>query len=61
MRGVKYAASVALITLGTTGLLPDRSLALPLPGLRAHDLAAGSPIQKASCRRWWKWEGASPP
>jgi hypothetical protein len=58
MRRVKYAASVALITLGTTGLLADRSLALPLPDLRAHHLAAGGPIQKASCRRWWKWEGA---
>src|SRR6516165_8172493 len=58
MRRVKYAASVALITLGATGLLADRSLALPLPDLRAHNLAAGSPIQKASCRRWWQWQGA---
>jgi hypothetical protein len=58
MPRVKYAASVALITLGATGLLADR--ALPLPDLRAaHNLAVGSPIQKASCRRWWQWQGVS--
>ena len=59
MRRVNYAASVALITLGTTGLLADRSLALPLSDSRVRNLAiAGSPIQKASCRRWWQWQGA---
>jgi hypothetical protein len=56
MRRVKYAASVALITLGTTGLLAERSLALaPGPSRKSADrhggrntIAAGSPIQKAS-------------
>ena len=36
MRRVNYAASVALITLGTTGLLAGRSFALPLPDLREN-------------------------
>ena len=48
MRGVKYAASVALITLGTTGLLADRSVALPLPDLRAHDHAAASRARRSA-------------
>jgi hypothetical protein len=59
MRRVVFAASVTLITMGTTGLLADRSLALPLSDPRVYNLAiAGSPIQKAWCRRWWQWEGA---
>src|ERR1700730_12594934 len=59
MRRATLAASAALITLGATGSLADRSLALPLSDPRVHDLAiAGSPIQKAWCRRWWQWHGA---
>src|ERR1700730_7440849 len=34
-------------------------LILSLSDPRVHDLAiAGSPIQKAWCRRWWQWHGA---
>jgi hypothetical protein len=52
MRRATLAASAALITLGAIGSLADRSLALPLSDPRVHDLAiAGSPIQKAWCRR----------
>ena len=59
MRRATLAACAALITLGATGSLADRSLALPLSDPRVHDLAiAGSPIQKAWCRRWWQWHGA---
>src|ERR1700738_823491 len=59
MRRATLAASAALITLGATCSLADRSLALPLLDPRVHDLAiAGSPIQKAWCRRWWQWHGA---
>ena len=68
MRRVNYAASVALITLGTTGLLAERSLALPLPDLRENrpiarvaetQLQLEAPSKRqASCRRWWQWQGA---
>src|SRR5262249_41094158 len=58
MRRAILAASAALITLGAIGSLADRSFALPLSDL-VHSLAiTGSPIQKASGRRWWKWHGA---
>ena len=47
MRRATLAASAALITLGATGSLADRSLALPLSDPRVHDLAiAGSPHTK---------------
>ena len=47
MRRVVFAASVALITLGMSGLLADHSRALPLSDPRVHNLAiAVSPIQK---------------
>jgi hypothetical protein len=61
MRRVIYATSAALITLGTTGSLADRSLALPLLEPRVNIVAiAGSPVQRAAyiCRRWWQWRGA---
>ena len=61
MRRVIYATSAALITLGTTGSLADRSLALPLSEPRVNIVAiAGSPVQRAAyiCRRWWQWRGA---
>jgi hypothetical protein len=59
MRRATLAVSAALVALGVTGSLADRSLALPLSDPRVHDLAiAGSSMQKAWCRRWWKWEGA---
>jgi hypothetical protein len=59
MRRATLAVSAALITLGAIGSLADRSLALPLSNPRVHDLAiAGSPMQKAWCRRWWQWHGA---
>ena len=61
MQRVRYATSAALIILGTTGSLVDRSLALPLSEPRATILAIpGSPIQTAAytCRRWWQWRGA---
>src|SRR5437764_10766164 len=61
MRRVKFAAFIVLMMVGTTGSLPDRSLALPLSDPGLHILAmTGNPLQRARyvCHRWWQWHGA---